>query len=119
VLISVLLNHPPVAMDDTYTTPAGSVLEIAAPGVLANDTDVNIYDKISSTLVADSGPLHGELVFNEDGSFTYTPDPGYIGDDTFEYVMHATPGLMDNYSDTAIVTITVTARQIFLPLISK
>lgn len=119
VLISVLLNHPPVAMDDTYTTPAGSVLEIAAPGVLANDTDVNIYDKISSTLVADSGPLHGELVFNEDGSFTYTPDPGYIGDDTFEYVMHATPGLMDNYSDTAIVTITVTERQIFLPIIFK
>ena len=119
VLISVLLNHPPMAMDDTYTIPAGTVLDVAAPGVLENDTDVNIYDKITATLVAESGPLHGELVFNEDGSFTYTPDPGFFGVDTFEYVMHATPGLMDNYSDTAIVTITVTAKQIFLPLIFR
>lgn len=119
VLISVLLNHPPMAMDDTYTIPAGTVLDVAAPGVLENDTDVNIYDNITATLVAESGPLHGELVFNADGSFTYTPDPGFFGVDTFEYVMHATPGLMDNYSDTAIVTITVTAKQIFLPLIFR
>ena len=119
VLISLLLNHAPVATDDTYTTPAGTVLEVEAPGVLANDTDVNIYDSITATLVPESGPLHGELVFNEDGSFTYTPDPGFFGEDTFEYVMHATPGLMDNYSDTAIVTITVTARQIFLTIILR
>jgi len=119
VLISLLLNHAPVATDDTYTTPAGTVLEVEAPGVLANDTDVNIYDRITVTLVPESGPLHGELVFNEDGSFTYTPDPGFFGEDSFEYIMHATPGLMDNYSDTAIVTITVTARQTFLPLILK
>ncbi len=119
VLISVLLNHPPVATDDTYTTPAGTVLEVAAPGVLTNDTDVNIYDNITASLVADSGPLHGELVFNEDGSFTYTPDPGFAGEDTFEYVMHATPGLMINNADTATVTILVTERLIFLPLIFK
>ena len=119
VLISVLLNHPPVATDDTFTTPVGSVLIVGAPGVLANDTDVNIYDKITVTLVVDSGPLHGELVLNEDGSFTYTPDPGFVGEDTFEYIMHATPGLMDNYSDTATVTITVTALQLFLPLILR
>ena len=119
VLISLLLNHAPMATDDTYTTPAGTVLVVDAPGVLDNDTDVNIYDKITASLVNGSGPLHGELLFNEDGSFTYTPDPGFFGEDTFEYVMHATPGLMDNYSDTAIVTITVTARQIFLPLILR
>lgn len=119
VLISLLLNHAPMATDDTYTTPAGTVLVVDAPGVLDNDTDVNIYDKITASLVNGSGPLHGELLFNEDGSFTYTPDPGFFGEDTFEYVMHATPGLMHNYSDTAIVTITVTARQIFLPLILR
>src|SRR5690606_21882260 len=108
VLISVLLNHSPLATDDTYTTPAGTVLNVMAPGVLENDSDVNIYDKITASLVAGSGPLHGELVFDADGSFTYTPDPGYVGIDTFNYVMHATPGLMSNYADTAIVIITVT-----------
>ena len=119
VLISVLLNHAPVATDDAYTTLLNTVLQVTAPGVLANDMDVNIYDKISVSLVPGSGPLHGVLVFNEDGSFTYTPDPGFVGQDSFEYVMLATPGLMDNYSDTATVTITVTAKYMYLPLIAR
>ncbi|NLC29320.1 MAG: cadherin-like domain-containing protein, partial [Chloroflexi bacterium] len=119
VLVSLLLNHAPMAADDAYTTPSNTVLEVAAPGVLANDTDVNIYDKISVALVPDSGPLHGVLVLNEDGSFTYTPDQGFVGEDSFEYVMLATPGLMDAFSDTAKVTITVTASYMYLPLIAK
>ena len=107
VLISLILNHPPVAMDDEYTTNYGVDLVVAAPGVLANDTDANIYDKITASLVAGSGPANGTLVFNTNGSFTYTPNDGFVGTDTFEYIMHATPGLMDNYSDTATVTINV------------
>ena len=108
VLISLILNHPPTAVDDEYTTTQGVALEVDAPGVLANDTDPNIYDKITASLVANSGPENGTLVFNEDGSFVYTPDPEFSGIDTFEYTMHATPGLMAEYSDTATVTINVT-----------
>jgi len=107
VLISLILNHPPTATDDEYTTNYGVDLVVAAPGVLANDTDANIYDKITASLVTGSGPANGTLVFNEDGSFTYTPNDGFVGTDTFQYTMHATPGLMDNYSDTATVTINV------------
>src|SRR3712207_1098851 len=33
------LNQPPVANDDSYTTPAGAPLTINAPGVLGNDND--------------------------------------------------------------------------------
>jgi len=108
VLISLILNHPPTAVDDEYTTNQGVALEVDAPGVLANDTDPNIYDKITASLVENSGPANGTLVFNEDGSFVYTPDPAFSGIDTFEYTMHATPGLMAEYSDTATVTINVT-----------
>jgi hypothetical protein len=108
VLISLILNHPPTAVDDEYTTTQGVALEVDAPGVLANDTDPNIYDKITASLVANSGPENGTLVFNEDGSFVYTPNPEFSGIDTFEYTMHATPGLMAEYSDTATVTINVT-----------
>ena len=107
VLISLILNHPPTAVDDEYTTNQGVTLEVPAPGVLANDTDPNIYDKITASLVDGSGPANGTLVFNEDGSFVYTPDPAFSGTDSFQYVMHATPGLMAEYSDTATVTITV------------
>jgi hypothetical protein len=121
VLISLLLNHAPVAMDDNYTVGRMDVLEVSAPGVLENDTDVNIYDKISASLVLGSGPLYGTLIFNEDGSFTYMPDRIYTGDVTFEYIMRATPGLMHDYADIALVTITVTStgNLLYLPMILK
>ena len=32
-----------------------------------------------------SGPAHGSLTLNADGSFTYTPTALYFGTDTFTY----------------------------------
>ena len=54
----------------------------ANAGVLANDTDAD-GDRITATLLA--GPSHGSLVFNPDGSFTYTPAAAYYGADSFTY----------------------------------
>jgi hypothetical protein len=34
------INDAPVAADDTYTTAQDTTLTVAAPGVMANDTDV-------------------------------------------------------------------------------
>jgi len=121
VLISVLLNHPPVATDDNYTVERMDVLEVEAPGVLENDDDMNIYDNITASLVIGSGPEYGTLEFNSDGSFTYTPDRIFTGEVTFEYIMRATPGLMHDYAAIALVTITVTATGdlIYLPIIAK
>jgi len=121
VLISVLLNHPPVATDDNYTVERMGILEVEAPGVLDNDVDVNIYDNITASLVIGSGPEYGTLEFNSDGSFTYTPDRIFTGEVTFEYIMRATPGLMHDYAAIALVTITVTATGdlIYLPIILK
>jgi VCBS repeat-containing protein len=58
------------------------VLSVAAPGVLANDSDV---DGDTLTVVIMQGPVNGTLVFNSDGSFTYTPGPNYYGTDSFVY----------------------------------
>lgn len=121
VLISLLLNHAPVAQDDEYTVDREAVLVVDAPGVLANDSDANIYDKIWVELIDGSGPYHGTVVLNPDGSFTYTPFGNFMGVDTFEYMMFATPGLMTAYTDTAVVRITVTGRDfmIYLPMMFK
>lgn len=93
---------PPVASNDSYSVQVNGARTVAAPGVLANDTDVNDDDL---TAVLGTGPIHGDLTFNPDGGFTYTPDIDYAGSDTFTY--RANDGASD--SNEATVTITVAA----------
>ena len=76
------LNHHPSALDDSYSTYEGTALTVAAPGVLSNDTDED-GDLLSAILV--SGPAHGTLTLNADGSFTYTPAADFAGKDSFTY----------------------------------
>jgi VCBS repeat-containing protein len=93
-------NTPPVANNNDYATNEGTELSIAAPGVLGNDTDA---DGDALTAILNVGPSNGTLTLNSDGSFTYTPNAGFTGLDTFTY--HANDGLDD--SNIATVTITV------------
>jgi VCBS repeat-containing protein len=95
------VNDSPIAEDDAYSVVAGNTLEVALPGVLANDTDVD-GDALIATLV--SGPSSGTLTLNADGSFSYTPNSGFTGTDTFTYT--AGDG---SATDEATVTINVTA----------
>ncbi len=39
------------------------------------------------TAALDNTTVHGELTFNEDGSFTYLPDRNYFGPDSFTYTV--------------------------------
>ena len=50
-------------------------------------------------------PAHGDVVLGSDGSFTYTPDEGFVGTDSFTYV--ASKG--NTTSAAATVTLTVVA----------
>ena len=71
------------ARPDEYRLAEDNVLQIdAAHGVLDNDRG-----PAGSTLQARlvEGPDHGSLVFNADGSFTYTPDANFNGKDWFWY----------------------------------
>lgn len=74
---------PPVAVDDVYFTDQDTQLDVAAPGLLANDYD---YDNDPLEVVDWTDPSNGQVIFNEyDGSFTYIPNPGFTGVDTFQY----------------------------------
>jgi hypothetical protein len=109
------VNDPPLASDDSYATTEGLPLVVTAPGVLANDGDV---DGDALAAVLDSPPLSGTLLLNPDGSFTYTPMLDFHGVDAFTY--HATDAISD--SNLATVTLTVQARPphfVYLPLIVK
>jgi VCBS repeat-containing protein len=76
------VNDAPVAKNDSYNTNEDTQLQVAAPGVLTNDTDV---DSANLTAVQVSGPSHGTLTLNADGSFTYKPNLDYNGTDSFTY----------------------------------
>jgi VCBS repeat-containing protein len=93
----------PVANDDSYTTASAQNLVVAAPGVLANDTDADPGTTL--TAAATSMPGNGTLTLNADGSFTYAPDGGFYGSDSFSY--EANDGTSS--SNMAVVTLTVTA----------
>jgi nitrite reductase (NO-forming)/hydroxylamine reductase len=95
------VNTPPVANDDGYPAVINTTLNIAAPGVLGNDDDA---DGDPLTAVLETDVISGSLILNADGSFDYTPNTDFLGQDTFTYF--ADDGT--DQSDTpATVTITV------------
>lgn len=94
-------NNAPTAAADAMTTPRDQSLAVAAPGVLANDGDA---DGDALTAVLASGASSGSLALAADGSFTYAPNAGFTGTDTFTY--RASDG--SSQSAPATVTITVT-----------
>jgi autotransporter-associated beta strand protein len=91
-------NQAPVAVNDTYNVNQNALLNVAAPGVLGNDTDAN-GDALTAVLV--SGPSHGSLTLKADGSFAYTPATNYIGTDGFTYLDS------DGTDSSAVATVTL------------
>ncbi len=80
------VNDVPVANADSYTTAEDTVLTIAAPGVLANDSDV--VEGSDLNVSAYTQPGHGSVTLAADGSFIYTPEANYNGVDSFYYTVN-------------------------------
>ncbi len=54
--------------------------------ILSNDFDPDTISSIDpSTVILTSQPLNGTVLLNPDGSLTYTPNPGFLGNDTLIY----------------------------------
>jgi VCBS repeat-containing protein len=96
-------NLAPVATNDSYSVNEDTGLTVSAPGVLANDSDVE-GDSLVAVLV--SGPSHGVLNLNADGSFSYTPSSNFNGSDSFTYQAKDPYNALSN---VATVSITVNA----------
>ncbi len=104
VSISVnAVNDAPVAANDFYNTDEDTALDVPAPGVLANDNDIDTPQaNLTAILVAE--PSHAaSFTLNADGSFSYTPAANFNGTDSFTY--KANDGAND--SNVAMVTIAV------------
>jgi len=96
-------NRAPVALNDSYATSENVTLNIAAPGVLTNDSDPD-GDSLTAILV--SGPTHGTLTLNSNGSFTYTPNGNYNGPDSFTYKAN------DGKADSNVATVSIAVNPV-------
>ena len=77
------VDDTPLANDDSYSTTEGGTLDVAAPGVLANDVDP-AGAPLHATLV--SGPAHASsFTLNANGSFTYVHNGSETTTDSFTY----------------------------------
>src|SRR6202012_740654 len=76
-------------------------------GTVASDATAIAGDANTFTLGA-THPAHGSVVVNADGSYTYTPTTGYVGTDSFSYVVTDHSGA----TSTNTVTLTVTPAPI-------
>jgi hypothetical protein len=101
ITVEAAPNTPPVAVDDAYGTLQDVALTVPAPGVLGNDSDAD-GDALTAALATSTA--NGSVVLGSDGSFSYTPNAGFFGTDSFTYV--AFDGT--DVSNPATVTITVT-----------
>ncbi|ETA51637.2 type I secretion protein [Rhodobacteraceae bacterium PD-2] len=89
-------NNPPTAVNDSVATDMDTAATLY---VLGNDVDP---DGDALTITGNTDPANGSAVLNADGSFTYTPNAGFTGVDTFTYTI--TDG---EFSSTAEVRVVV------------
>ncbi|MFW6332749.1 MAG: DUF4347 domain-containing protein, partial [Thermodesulfobacteriota bacterium] len=102
-LVTILpVNDPPVAFDDSITTPEDTPIT----DTLQGDDPVE-GDPITFEIV--TGPEHGTITnFNPNtGQYTYVPDQDYFGPDSFTFRVDDNQS-QNNLSEIATVDITVT-----------
>jgi gliding motility-associated-like protein len=105
----VLRSHcPPQAEDDAYTTPEDVAVNLP---VLSNDSDPD-GSLVPGSVTVVIPPNHGTVVVNPDGSLTYTPNIGYVGEDCFTYEVCDSLGVE---RDDALVCITMAEVDIIIP----
>ncbi|MDF1740283.1 MAG: Ig-like domain-containing protein, partial [Verrucomicrobiales bacterium] len=96
-------NQAPDAVDDQYSINEDEAFTATlANGLLSNDTDFE-NDSLTVNTTPVNGPTNGVLVLAADGTFTYTPNDGFMGRDSFTYEVNDGNG----GASTAVATILI------------
>jgi gliding motility-associated-like protein len=88
------VNDKPEAVDDYYVAGCYSIVG----NVLDNDSDPDGTDNLYINTTPLVAPNHGELIIDPDGLINYFPNEGFIGIDSFQYVIcdNGIPSLCDS-----------------------
>ncbi len=100
--LTIVDDEPIVSVGDAYNTPYLTPLVIAAPGVLAND---NAQGSPTMVAILTANVSNGTLSLAGTGGFSYTPNAGFVGVDSFSYRAETAVGP----GNPVAVTITVAA----------
>jgi gliding motility-associated-like protein len=101
ILVSIVIQSPPKAEDDQVSTPMDESVNI---NLISKNKD-NDGTIIKAKIVVD--PKFGKLSLPDAlGNVIYTPDPSFVGSDTFQYTVQDNDGLI---SSPGTVTINVTS----------
>jgi len=97
------VNKKPIANDDVLTVTVDGVFDntVSNNDILSGDGG-EVWTLVTS-------PSKGTIVFNPDGSYTYTPDASFTGEDSFIY------RLCDIDGDCTEAKVTITIEDIILP----
>lgn len=88
--VTIRVNSSPVGVAETYECDRYGSLSVAAPGLLANDSDP---EGGPITAIVAEDPKAGTLSLAPDGGFTYAPAAGFSGVDSFKYRVKDETGL--------------------------
>ncbi|WP_052084267.1 Ig-like domain-containing protein [Dokdonia sp. MED134] len=102
--VTVTVNPIADVVDDADTTPEDTPVNI---DVLDNDTFEGTNNEVTDV----TDPANGTVVINDDGTVTYTPDPDFNGEDTFDYTVTVTNPDGTTTTETATVVVTVTPEE--------
>jgi DNA/RNA endonuclease G (NUC1) len=88
----------PIARDDLYTTGQGDTLTVTTRNdVLEND------GRFAASALLVSGPAHGTLALNANGSFVYVPATAFYGIDSFVYAARSASGVVGPVATVRLV----------------
>ncbi len=100
--IASATNHRPVGNPDEYATGQDQAITVdPASGVLSNDLDPD-GESVMAVLV--TPPAHGELTLRPNGSFLYTPEDDFTGEDELSY------RVSDGLSNSNVTTVKLLVR---------
>ena len=109
------VNDAPVAVADSFLNTAGArgnVRFTAPASVLANDTDVDGPTLAVTPFAGTQNSAQGgDVTLLADGTFVYTPAPGFVGTDSFTYEVE------DNAPDTSLTATGTVTIEVSGPVI--
>jgi hypothetical protein len=105
------VNCAAVAANESYQAIQNATLNVPAPGVRGNDTDVDSPAASLASVVV-TQPVNGTVTLAAAGSFSFKPKNGFVGIVTFTYtVKNVAPSGVANVpmsADSNIATVTIT-----------